>query len=93
MREMFMNLCRRCAERMDANLRDEGTYYLQEVAGSREIGCCMCGRYGEVSRYKAESKAMRAFRHALEKKQEQQRTQTRDDHRARYREPWRDQTG
>ena len=88
MSEMYMNLCRRCAERMDANLRDEGTYYLQEVGGSREIGCCMCGRWGEISRYRAESKAMRAFRHALARREESSQTDTKD-RRARYREPWR----
>ena len=90
MNEMRLSLCEQCADKMDANLHEDGTYYLQAVAGSRHIGICLCGRTGAVMQYKAESKAVRAFRRAMARKAEG--GQDKQDGRARYRGPWRERT-
>ena len=83
---MYLTLCDRCADKMDAWNNQGGTYYLTEVEGSRmETQCTNCFQTRECTQYEAKSKAMVAMEREMHRRQNQER-----DTRARYKEPFRD---
>ena len=90
MSEILMTLCDVCAERIDANQRPEGRYYLEEVPGSRHTAqCSRCFQIAACTQYSAKSKAVVAMERELARQRERDAYTPKHDRRARYREPWR----
>ena len=69
MTELYMTLCDSCAEKMDTERHPENPYYLTQVGGPRVMICPKCFKTATCRKYSAESKAMRAFRRELERRQ------------------------
>lgn len=91
MSEMYMTLCDVCADKIDAYRRDEGTYYLTPVPGSRRTCVCpKCDQLVACTQYSAVSKAVQAMRNAVARRK-RNNYQPRTDRRAHYRGPWREQ--
>ena len=88
MSEVLMTLCDRCAEKIDADRNQSGTYYLTEKENEREIGHCdLCFQEKACCRYRMKSKAVLAMEREIRKRKEPYRPK--HDRRAHYREPWR----
>ena len=92
MNEIYMTLCDSCAERIDANQRTEGRYYLTEVPGSRRLTqCTRCFQAVMCSQYGAKSKAIVAMERALKQQAATGGYTPKHDHRARDRGSWREE--
>ena len=67
--DIYMTLCDSCAEKMDTERHPENPYFLTQVGGPRVMICPKCFKTATCRKYSAESKAMRAFRRELTRRQ------------------------